>query len=372
LSLKILLAEDEPALREIFCELLTSLGYECIAASDGTEAVELARKHLPQVVVTDYMMPGCNGVEVIRAVHADPVLAGVPVILMSAGRPPEADRNIAWRFVRKPIEMSDFEALLREASESAVPVQGFTATAPSDVSPLSLAREEMLGWVSHEIKSPISAAMTASQLALRSLRNADATALIERRINQIVRQLHRMDELVNSLLDAAQLQEGKLDIEHERLDLAELLGSVLAFWRETQPDVPFEWTDESPEAVFVEGDRERLRQIFDNLLSNAVKYGLSNARNAPITVSIRTDSTHAIVGVMDRGRGIPAAELPHLFNRFHRVAGHGGRGHGLGLYIAAALSRLHGGTIVAESEPGHGSIFSLKLPLAPQIREPPS
>ncbi len=362
-SLKVLLAEDEPALREIFCELLRTLGYDCIAASDGSEAVELARKHLPHVVVTDYMMPGRNGVEVIRAVQSDPVLASVPVILMSAGRPPEAERSLAWRFLRKPVEMDVFESTLREAAKGAVATDGFVARPSDYVSPLSLAREEMLGWVSHEFKSPLSAAMTASQLALRSVRSADDPALIERRLTQILRQLHRMDELVNSLLDAAQLQEGKLEIEQERVNLAELLRRVVGFWKDTQPDIGLEMRVEETSAE-VEGEIERLRQILDNLISNAIKYGQDASHAQPIVVSLRTDATHAVVSVTDHGRGIAREELPHLFDRFHRIPGQGGRGHGLGLYIAAALARLHGGTLVADSEPGLGSTFSFKMPLA--------
>ena len=116
MKLTVLLAEDEPALRDIFEELLLSLGHHCIAAVDGTEALELVRLHIPHVVVTDYMMPGRTGVEVMHAVHADPRLKHVRVILMSSAPPPESDRNAAWRFLAKPIEFELLERTLKEAA----------------------------------------------------------------------------------------------------------------------------------------------------------------------------------------------------------------------------------------------------------------
>ena len=71
-----------------------------------------------------------------------------------------------------------------------------------------------------------------------------------------------------------------------------------------------------------------------------------------------------VISVRDYGGGIPASELPHLFERFHRAAGIGGHGHGLGLFIAAALAKLHGGTLSVSSTLGQGSTFSLSLPRA--------
>jgi len=364
---KVLVAEDEPALREIFCDVLRTLGLECIPAADGTEAIELARKHLPEVIVSDYMMPGRSGMDVVRAVRADPVLERVPVILLSAGRPSENERKEAWRFLKKPIDLEVLETSVREALDAAATPVGFTAEPPGSVSPLSLVREEMLGWVSHEIKSPLSAAMTATQLLMRGVQNGDEAPAMQRRLTQIMRQLRRMDELVNSLLDAAQLQEGRLEIETERVDMVALVQSVVSYWRDSQTEVAFEVTQATADAV-VEGDAERLRQILDNFVSNAIKYGgkLTSDRE-PILMGLRIDATHVVVTVTDHGRGIPREQVPHIFDRFHRVAGQGGRGHGLGLYIAAALARLHGGLVSVDSQVGRGSTFAVTLPLASAI-----
>lgn len=366
---KVLVAEDEPALLESFRELVTGLGHECIPALDGNQALDLARSRQPDLVVTDVMMPGKTGVELIRALRSDSVLSDVPVIMLSAGRPPEADRKEAWLFLSKPVSLERFERAVQDGlkvAEGLGPRRSFRASPNGDVSPLSLAREAMLSWVAHEIKSPLSAALTASHLALRGLENDEAPSALARRLKVISRQLVRMDELVTSILDAAQLQEGKLELDLEPIDIDEWLGKVADFWRDLHPEWRFPLS--ASEELVVNGDRERLRQVLDNLISNAIKYG---GPSKTVQIEARSTDRSVLISVTDDGRGIAADDLPHIFDRFHRVAGQGGRGHGLGLYIAAALARLHGGELTAESQVGRGSTFTLSIPRS-LGSEPPS
>jgi two-component system sensor histidine kinase/response regulator len=99
----------------------------------------------------------------------------------------------------------------------------------------------------------------------------------------------------------------------------------------------------------------------NNLLSNAVKYG-GPAKRVDVTLS--SSPGLALIEVRDWGEGIAASKLPTIFERFHRADAADGRGHGLGLFIAAALTRLHGGNLAAHSELGKGSTFTFRLPLA--------
>jgi signal transduction histidine kinase len=198
--------------------------------------------------------------------------------------------------------------------------------------------------------------MTAVHLATRALRSGDAEQ-VQKRLDTIARQLRRMNELVTSILDAAQLDDGQLRLDLAEEDLDQILADAVSFWRDLHPD--HDITVRGEKGVTVQVDRERFRQILDNLISNAVKYG-GAARMVGLTVA--TDGATATVAVRDRGVGVPEAELESIFDRFHRVAGQGGRGHGLGLYIAAALARLHGGTVSIESQLGAGSTFTVTVP----------
>jgi signal transduction histidine kinase len=176
----------------------------------------------------------------------------------------------------------------------------------------------------------------------------------------IIRQLDRIGALVTSILDAAQLSEGKVTLHLTRLDLFAFVQQIIDDWRELQPLVTFTLTsEEAPTELAV--DEERLRHVLNNLLSNAVKYGGTDKR---VQVRVSSSPGLAIVEVRDWGEGIEAAKLHTIFDRFHRANAADGRGHGLGLFIAAAITRLHGGTLAAHSELGKGSTFTLRLPVA--------
>jgi signal transduction histidine kinase len=358
---RVLIVEDEPALLECYCELVAGLGHEYVTARDGDTALAVARESVPDLVITDFMMPGKTGSELIAELRARSELAGVPMILISAGRPSDAVRRAAWRFLPKPVNPEVFERAieegLRRARTSRPPSPASHATASDQASPVSFVREQMLSWVAHEIKSPLAAAMTASHLAQRSLANRADPSEVERRLAVITRQLTRMDELVNSILDAAQLEEGRLSLALAPVEVSAFLANIVSFWKDIHPELDITVND--GKNIIVDADEERLRQIIDNLISNAIKYGQPSKS---IRIDASHDDTHVRIAVTDQGRGIPEAELAHIFDRFHRVAGQGGRGHGLGLYIASALTRLHGGSLAVQSELGKGSTFTIVLP----------
>ena len=199
--------------------------------------------------------------------------------------------------------------------------------------------------------------MMSAQLIRRGLDTGEKTGPLRRRIEIVVRQLQRMDQLVVSILDAARLQEGKLGLKSTRVDMCALMTHATDFWRDSYPENKFELNlPNTP--MFVQADSERVRQVLDNLVSNAVKYGLPSLI---VELELAVADELIAVRVTDHGRGIPGGRIAQLFDRFHRV-GAGGRGHGLGLYIARALARLHGGELQAASDEGRGSTFTLSLP----------
>jgi signal transduction histidine kinase len=117
----------------------------------------------------------------------------------------------------------------------------------------------------------------------------------------------------------------------------------------------------------VKGDRLRLRVLFLNLLDNAIRYTPGGGK---ISVSLRREGQMVVVSISDTGPGIPAADLPHIFERFYRVDKARSRtegGSGLGLSIAQYTAEVHGGRIEVESEPGKGSTFRVWLPLGEDV-----
>jgi len=188
----------------------------------------------------------------------------------------------------------------------------------------------------------------------------------------------RLLKLVNTLLDFSRIEAGKARAQFEPVDLAALTAELAEMFRAPVERAGLRMRiDCLPLAEPVYADRDMWEKIVLNLLSNAFKFTFAGE----IAVEVRPgpDGRTASLSVRDTGTGVPAEELPHLFERFHRVAGARGRsieGSGIGLALVQELVALHGGTIVADSAPGRGSAFTITLPfgtahLAPdRIRAP--
>jgi signal transduction histidine kinase len=329
-----------------------------LRAHDGDEALTLARSHGPDLVITDFMMPRKSGIELIRALHgSNDTLSSTPVILISAATPRAASE--ATRFLSKPLRLDQLEDEIGKllAAKAKRPTTGVleTVVAPVDGGK----RPEPLNWVAHELKSPLSAVRMSAELLRRRL-EVIGDEQDRGRVQVMLRGLDRMTDLINSVLDAAALGEGKVTLRRHRVDMVGFVERVVSLWRDLHPDVQITLTAPK-ERLELSIDESRLQQVLDNLLSNAIKYGAEAKR---VDIDVAAQGGQVVTSVRDHGCGIAAGELPHLFERFHRAEAANGHGHGLGLYIAAALAKLHGGTLRAKSELGSGATFSLMLPMA--------
>ncbi|MFL5346077.1 MAG: ATP-binding protein [Hyalangium sp.] len=357
----VLVVDDEEALLDVFSSVLSELGHTVLSAHAGDEALGLAQAHQPDLIISDHMMPGMTGVEFLRSVRGDERLADTPFILVSAAQPQGAHEANAY--LPKPVSLETFERAVQEGLRASSRKRDSQREgAPLTQAPengLNLARAEMLSWVSHEIKTPLSSARLNLEMMIRHL-GSGANEAQRRRGAVALQQLDRMATLVSSVLEASQLADGCIKLQREPCELKSFLQGVVGYWRDTRPD--FEFVLKLPsEAVIAVADAERVRQILNNLVSNAVKYGGASAR---VEITLERSPGRALIAVTDLGKGMDASELPRIFDRFHRAEGSTGQGHGLGLYIASALAQLHGGTLQVRSQRGEGSTFTLSLPLS--------
>jgi signal transduction histidine kinase len=214
--------------------------------------------------------------------------------------------------------------------------------------------------VSHEFRTPLTLMLGPIEDLL-----AENTLLPEQHEHAeiIHRNALRLLKLVNTLLDFSRIEAGRVQATYEPTDLARLTRDLASNFRSVIEKAGMTLTVDCPplnELVYV--DPEMWEKIVLNLLSNAFKYTFKGG----ITVTLREHETAAEVSIADTGVGIPAEELPHMFERFHRVKGTAGRtieGTGIGLSFVQELVRLHGGTIGVTSIPGRGSTFTISLPL---------
>ncbi|WP_164016988.1 hybrid sensor histidine kinase/response regulator [Pyxidicoccus trucidator] len=354
---RVLIAEDEEALLEVFAEVVEGLGHRALRAHNGEEALTLARAEPPDLVVSDHMMPRRTGMELLRAMRAEPPLSSVPFVLLSAARP--SGREEADTFLSKPVDLSTFEDAVSTALRLRAPAPAPESRTPGDKRPaVGAMREEVLHWVAHELKTPLSSARLNAQLLLRKMEKRGSEDE-QRSAVAVLRQLDRMNGLITSILDAGRLSGGKMELRPSYCDLVPFLRELVQEWRELEPHVEF-MLSEVDTPVMLAFDTERVRQVLNNLLSNAVKYCGEHLR---VELGLSLSPGQAVIHVRDWGVGIPAAELPNIFDRFQRADDDPNRGHGLGLFIASQLARLHGGSLSVRSSLGEGSIFHLRLPL---------
>ncbi|RRR69289.1 MAG: GAF domain-containing protein [Candidatus Viridilinea halotolerans] len=225
-------------------------------------------------------------------------------------------------------------------------------------------RDQFLSVASHELKSPIAVLLGHAQLLERRLRAAQGSdASLVATLQQITQQTQRLDRMLNELLDISRIEQGQLRISVAPLDLSALLARVVNVM---QVDLTRHTIHTSglTQPRLILGDELRLVQIFENIINNAVKY---SPLGGSVQISMEDDGSRVWVTISDQGIGIPAADLPNLFQCFYR-AGNSGRwripGTGIGLYVVAELIRCHGGTIRVVSSEGEGSSFVVELPLA--------
>jgi heavy metal sensor kinase len=214
--------------------------------------------------------------------------------------------------------------------------------------------------VAHELKTPLTIIRGESDIALRRERHPDE---YRKTIMTIVEESNRMLKIIDDILLLTKLNFPNKALNFERLNLVELLKDmheqlvILASRKET--NVTLITIDDS---IYINGNKNHLRRMFLNLIDNAIKYSGTNGK---IDVVVSLSDNSAAVSISDTGSGIPAEDLPHIFDRFYRVTkGAGGdeEGTGLGLSIVKSIIDIHGGSVGVKSEVGTGTTFTLMLP----------
>jgi len=220
-------------------------------------------------------------------------------------------------------------------------------------------RRTFVGDVSHELRTPIAsiaaAAETLAQASPDESERGELVALIER-------QSAHMKELIDDLMDLAQIESGAVELKKETIPVSQLLREVAgdlaadADRRKVEVDV----IGDTSASVFA--DKRRLSQVARNLLDNAIKFSPEEAR---VTLSALRESGWAGFSVSDRGPGIPRSERDKIFQRFYQIDRSRSKsrpGTGLGLAIVKHIVQLHGGAVMVDGEPGQGSVFTVRLP----------
>ncbi|MGH7477855.1 MAG: GAF domain-containing sensor histidine kinase, partial [Longimicrobiales bacterium] len=218
-------------------------------------------------------------------------------------------------------------------------------------------RDEAIAVVSHDLRNPVSTIIMASELLLTT---ALSDAQRRQHLETIQRVSQYMDRMVGDLLDAARLKSGEFPIEPQPEDVASLLSEVvgaLEYAANTrQITLRALMLGDVPQALV---DRDRIVQALENLVQNAFKH---TPEGGTVQIEVQRTGDDVCFAVKDTGCGIPAAELPRVFERYWQHEREGRNGAGLGLAIVKGIIEAHGGRIWAESAPDAGAAFFFTVP----------
>ena len=227
-------------------------------------------------------------------------------------------------------------------------------------------REEFVAMMTHDLKSPLTVIMGYVQALIGEMPDKVDPSL-HLFINEMDKSAGKMLSMIEDVLDAYRLEVGLLHIDRHPCDVESLLeGCVSDGEREARVHGSTFSSDISTDIPWLDLDGKQIGRVFANLIGNAVKF---TPRRGTIHLSGALHDGALLVEVSDSGIGIPAEELPRIFNKYFRATvAQGFKGTGLGLTISKAIVEAHGGRIKVESVLGKGSRFSVSLPLAGPTR----
>jgi signal transduction histidine kinase len=213
--------------------------------------------------------------------------------------------------------------------------------------------------VAHDLRTPMTRLRGIAETALASsdqttLRNALADCLEES---------DRVVAMLNTLMDISEAETGTMALRRETTDLTDLVRQTVDLYEDLADERGVRIVPRTNDEVTVSVDRNRMRQVLANLLDNALKY---TPRGGQVEIAASRQGSDALLTVVDTGVGIPADELPHIWNRLYRGdKSRSTRGLGLGLSLVKAIVEAHGGRVDVHSTPGEGTSFELRLPAEP-------
>lgn len=408
---KLLLVDDQVENIQVLAECLSDT-YRIQFARSGPQALALAQQALPDLILLDVMMPDMDGYEVCDRLKKDPKTLDIPIIFVTAKNDAASESRAltsgAVDFIHKPVnrdvvrarvqihlalkarerqlrqltyELNQANSELHQLNDELERRVEERTQALRDSMLLTEAAQKsrnlFLANVNHELRTPMNAIMGFSNIFARELGDSK----LKERAVRITEAGRELLSAVNAIIDIADLQAGKIQIDTIDFDLSKLLDEAIDTWRTKAETKGLGLTleIEASMPLVLRGDAKRLGQILDNLLSNAVKF----SHQGQITLRVRHSKVlesriQVRFEVQDQGIGIPVEKQASLFKVFEQADYSNTRvygGMGIGLAISKQLASLMNGGIGLESTPGVGSIFWVVIPLEigitpPEITEP--
>jgi signal transduction histidine kinase len=359
---RVLAVDDLPMNLILIETILEDEGYEVTSVTDGEAALTEVEQHLPDLVLLDVMMPDMDGYEVTRRIRQNTQLPYIPILLITAYDKADVVEGLeagADDFVRKPIDADELIARVRSLLRLKHSID--------EREQMMLQRQDFIAHLTHDLRTPLVAADMMFKLFQK-----EAFCPLSENMHEAVSALTRSNknllEMVNILLEVQCYDAGAKALTLIPCPMREIAEDIV---QELSPiakdkgiDLRLEIVDTTEveaERFTIVGDCSEIRRMLTNLIGNSLKFTEAGSVVVRLTPP-EPGEQFLVIEVQDTGPGIPTEELPNLFQRF-RKGTHKMAGSGLGLHLVQRILDVHQGTIEVQSELGHGSLFTVKLPI---------
>ncbi len=386
----IFVIDDNPINLNLLAHLLRERGYQVRIATSGRRGIVAVRTSVPDLIMLDITMPEMNGYEVCQQLKADDQLRDIPVIFISA-LDDALDKVKAFEvggvdYVTKPFQIeevlarienqlriSQLQKELRETNNQLERQRAQLLEANQKLKDVEQAKADFTAMLVHDLKSPLTVVKT--MLDLLQFDEVINQAIAEQRLTDVMvaseRNVDKILDLIQEILEFSRIESQNLNLDTEPVNIEGILRDCVVTTSVTalQNHITVE-ADIQENLPLVYGDRVKLERVFSNLLSNAVKFTPTNGKitiearqmNQPDSTSL--DPPLIAVHISDTGEGIPAEEVPYVFEPYRQATKRKGRlGVGLGLAIVKRIVTAHKGQLCVESQLGVGSRFTVLLPV---------
>jgi signal transduction histidine kinase/GGDEF domain-containing protein len=373
---RILVVDDEKEIREFLNKALSRLGgYHVELAGSGEEGLQKIEKNPFDLVLTDLKMPKMDGLQLIAEIAK---LKPETLTMMMTGHGTidsalEAMKHGASDYLMKPLNLDELMVRIRKVLDEKqrfVSLKDYAyelERANKELRKIDEIKSEFVSVASHELRTPLAAIKNAVQLIL-SGKTGEINENQSKFLSMAERNITRLTNILNDLLNLSRIESGKIDIKFEELNVRVPIEFVVSSLNPQADTKSIQLRAEMPQQLpSVYGDREKVEQILTNLLGNAIKFTPEGGEIIVSTKPLDAQERKLAISVRDTGIGIPEDQLEKIFEKFHQVEGSLHRsvsGTGLGLAITKGLVEANYGTIWVESVIGKGSTFTFTLPIS--------
>lgn len=355
-SKKILIVDDDEVFLNSVAQLLKNKGYEVTTFTDVVSAITSLINTVPDIIISDIMMPGINGYEFCERVREQKEYSHIPFIFLTAKNEKADIRKSkeigADDYITKPFDPDDLYAIIENKLRRIDEIKS------AEQEEKDRLKREILGSLSHEFRTSVTMIKGFSDLIIRD-QSMDKEKLMHF-LSIIKEESGRLESIIEDFLFLTQIELGKLELLKRDIDIETLVVNTAEKYRKRiEAGGLILNIDIQPSLPKISIDSIKIENALERLISNAIQFTDTGS------ITIRVERKDELIGITveDTGKGIPKKELKKIFEKFYQSdrmkKRH--RGLGIGLSIVKGIVEAHGGSIKVESEEGKGSKFTIWL-----------